>query len=181
MRLPHVYRHGRMGETLRSVWLERGDVSMANASLDDRHQGGAYRRIELITGAPRRRRWSAEEKARILAESFQPGARVSDVALRHGVNRGLVWSWRRQVGKHEIKGEPAFVPVRIAQEGSALETAAVAERHEAPVSSPTVRSNAAKAEASAAGSIDIEMGAVRVRVRGVVDTAALQVVLCHLS
>jgi transposase-like protein len=77
---------------------------MANASLDDRHQGGAYRRIELITGAPRRRRWSAEEKARILAESFEPGARVSDVALRHGVNRGLVWSWRRQAGKHEIKG-----------------------------------------------------------------------------
>ena len=153
---------------------------MANASLDDRHQGGAYRRIELITGAPRRRRWSAEEKARILAESFQPGARVSDVALRHGVNRGLVWSWRRQVGKHEIKGEPAFVPIRIAQEGSAQDTAAVAERHEAPVSSPAVASDAVRAEASAAGSIYIEMGAVRVRVCGAVDAAALRVVLCHL-
>jgi len=154
---------------------------MANTSLDDRHQGGAYRRIELITGAPRRRRWSAEEKARILAESFQPGARVSDVALRPGVNRGLVWSWRRQVGKHEIKGEPALVPIRIAQEGSALETAAVAERHEAPVSSPAVPSDAVRAEASAAGSIDIEVGAVRVCVRGVVDAATLRVVLCHLS
>ena len=152
---------------------------MTNASLDDRHQGGAYRRIELITGAPRRRRWSAEEKARILAESFEPGARVSDVALRHGVNRGLVWSWRRQVGKHEIKGEPAFVPIRIAQESSALETAAVAERHEAPVSRPAERSNAAKAGAS--GSIDIEIGEVRVRVRGVVDAAALRAVLCHLG
>ena len=154
---------------------------MANASLDDRHQGGAYRRIELITGAPRRRRWSAEEKARILAESFQPGVRVSDVALRHGVNRGLVWSWRRQVAKHAIKGEPAFVPIRIAQEGSAAQISAVAAEHDVPASSSAVSSDAAKAEAPSSGSIDIEMGAVRVRVRGIVDAATLRVVLCHLS
>jgi len=42
-------------------------------SHQERHQGGGYRRIELITGEARRRPWSAEEKARILAESFQPG------------------------------------------------------------------------------------------------------------
>jgi len=48
---------------------------MANASLDDRHQAGTYRRIELITGGAKRRVWTEEEKARILAESFQPGRR----------------------------------------------------------------------------------------------------------
>ncbi len=150
---------------------------MANASLDDGHQSGAYRRIELITGAPRRRRWSAEEKARILAESFQPGVRVSDVALRHGVNRGLVWSWRRQVKKYEVAAEPPFVPIRIAQDSAAPPSLAAAELHE----TPTVPSDEVKAEASAGGSIDIEVGAVRVRVRGVVDAATLRVVLCHLS
>ena len=55
---------------------------MLNASFDDGHQRSRYQRIELITGEVRRRRWTAEEKARILAESFQPGARASEVALR---------------------------------------------------------------------------------------------------
>jgi len=71
---------------------------MSEARLDDahqdshqgRHQGGGYRRIELITGEARRRPWTAEEKARILAESFQPGAKVADVARRHGMNRSLL-------------------------------------------------------------------------------------------
>ncbi len=47
---------------------------------DDAKQG--YRRIELLTGPDRRRRWSAEEKARIVAETLAPGARVADVARR---------------------------------------------------------------------------------------------------
>jgi transposase len=149
---------------------------MANASLNDGHQGGTYRRIELITGSPRRRRWSAEEKARILAESFQPGARVSDVALRHGVNRGLVWSWRRQVRKREAQAEPAFVPIRIAEVAAAPTSPAALERHEAAAALM-----AARTEASTAGSIDIELGEVRVCVRGTVDTAALRTVLSHLG
>jgi transposase len=154
---------------------------MANASLDDGHQGGTYRRIELITGAPRRRRWTAEEKARILAESFQPGARVSDVALRHGVNRGLVWSWRRQVRKNGAEAEAAFVPIRIAQDTAALQSPDAVKRHEAPALRPATPPVDAKAEAAATGSIDIEMGNVRVRVSGAADTAALRAVLSHLS
>jgi transposase-like protein len=43
---------------------------MANAMLDARQEDGGYRRVELITGQRRRRRWTAEEKARIVAESF---------------------------------------------------------------------------------------------------------------
>jgi len=45
--------------------------------------------VELITGQRRRRRWTAEEKARIVAESFEEGANISEVARRHGVVRGL--------------------------------------------------------------------------------------------
>ena len=44
----------------------------------------------------RRRRWSEGEKARIVEESLKPGARVSDVAKRHGISRGMVFEWRRQ-------------------------------------------------------------------------------------
>jgi transposase-like protein len=90
---------------------------MANASLDDcdqdGHQHSTYRRIELITGETQRRRRTVAEKARILADSFHPGAKVSEVALRHGVNRGLLWTWRRQARKHVADGQSAFVPVRM--------------------------------------------------------------------
>ena len=74
-------------------------------SHQDRHQGGGYRRIELITGEARRRPWTAEEKAMILAESFQPGAKVADVARRHGMNRSLLWNWRHEARKRGAGGE----------------------------------------------------------------------------
>ena len=92
---------------------------MSEARLDDahqdrhqdRHQRGGYRRIELITGEARRRPWTAEEKARILAESFQPGAKVADVARRHGMNRSLLWNWRHEARKRGADGERTFVPI----------------------------------------------------------------------
>jgi transposase len=53
---------------------------MANAMLDARQEGDSYRRIEVITGQSRRRRWTAEEKARIVAESFETDTNISEVA-----------------------------------------------------------------------------------------------------
>ncbi len=53
------------------------------------------RRIEVFTGASRRRRWGAEEKARIVAESFAPGAVVAEVARRHDARAQQVHGWRR--------------------------------------------------------------------------------------
>ena len=58
---------------------------MANAMLDARQEGDSYRRIEVITGQRQRRRWTAQEKARIVAESFEEGANISEVARRNGV------------------------------------------------------------------------------------------------
>ena len=73
---------------------------MAHASLNamhqDRHEADAYRRIELITGTARRRRWTIEEKMVIVAESTRPGVNVAEVARRFGVNRGLLQTWRRK-------------------------------------------------------------------------------------
>ena len=63
-----------------------------------RQEGDAYQRIELITGRRRRQAWSGEQKARILAESAEPGANISEVARRNGVNRGLLTTWRRMAG-----------------------------------------------------------------------------------
>jgi transposase len=56
---------------------------------------GAFRRVEVLTGPVRRRRWSAEEKARIVEETLAPGVRVSEVARRWQVCSQQVFGWRR--------------------------------------------------------------------------------------
>ena len=63
------------------------DTAVKNDSHNDTHQDSRkgddrYRRVELITGTTRRLRRSDEERARILAESFEPGANISVVARR---------------------------------------------------------------------------------------------------
>ena len=54
-----------------------------------------YRRIEVITGNVLRRRWTTEQKLRIIEESFEPGETVSSSARRHGVAPNLLYRWRR--------------------------------------------------------------------------------------
>jgi len=54
-----------------------------------------YQRIELITGAVRRRHWTTEQKLQIIEESVQPGETVSSVARRRGVAPNLLYRWRR--------------------------------------------------------------------------------------
>src|SRR6516165_6952899 len=54
-------------------------------------------RIEVITGVERRRKWSAQEKAAIVAESLAEGAVVSEVARRHGLNPQQLFGWRARL------------------------------------------------------------------------------------
>ena len=82
------------------------------ASFTHSTMPGELRRVEVITGTARRRTWSAHEKARIVAESFEPGANVSEVARRHGVNRGQLFTWRRQAMRKRFcrcRGEHADI------------------------------------------------------------------------
>jgi transposase len=81
-----------------------------------------FRRVEVITGVARRRRWTAAEKARIVAESYTPGASGTSVALRYGVHRNQLFAWRRQFrnGTTGTADHPAdFIPIAIAAEGGA--------------------------------------------------------------
>ncbi len=58
---------------------------------------GYVGRIEVLEGRSGRRMRSEAERARIAAESLVPGARVADVARRHGVTRWQVYDWRRKL------------------------------------------------------------------------------------
>ena len=70
-------------------------------------------RVEVLGGLERRRRWSQDDKARIVEETLAPGAKVTEVARRNGVAASLVFTWRRQARTIEQVG-PRFAPVRIA-------------------------------------------------------------------
>jgi transposase len=84
--------------------------------------------IEIITGRERRRRWSAEEKLRIVAEAAERVARVTEVAARHDVYPSLLFNWRRQVREGRL-GTAGFVPIRLLS--SAPETSAGAQDRDA--------------------------------------------------
>lgn len=76
---------------------------------------GEVRRLEVITGAMGRRRWSVDDRARILEETLVPGAVVSEVARRHGLTPQQLFTWRREARK-AAQTLPAFVPAVVAPE-----------------------------------------------------------------
>ena len=56
---------------------------------------GTIDRVEVITSVQRRRRWSAEEKAAMVQETYAPGMSASLVARRHGIAPNQLFRWRR--------------------------------------------------------------------------------------
>ena len=76
------------------------------------------RRIEVITGAGGRRRWMAEDKARIVAETLEPGAVISAIARRHGLSPQQLFGWRREARKRSAlqSTQPKFVPAILESE-----------------------------------------------------------------
>ena len=128
---------------------------MRNHSRTTSTKADGFRRLEVITGVGRRRRWSLEEKARIVAESLDPATTSSAVARRYGLHASQLFVWRQQLQRRaltaETSGAPGFVPVLVAEDGAA--------------------------PAEAAGRMEIALGPAVVRVGADVDAAALRRVL----
>jgi len=73
--------------------------------------------ITVFSGPERRRRWSEEERVRILTEAFSPGACVAEVARRHDVSTALIYTWRSKV--RQSVAEPGFAEaVVVAGDGA---------------------------------------------------------------
>ena len=79
---------------------------------------GEIRRFEVINGAMGRRRWSADDRARILEETLAPGALVSAVARRYDLTPQQLFTWRREARKRAEADAKAlaFVPAVVAPE-----------------------------------------------------------------
>jgi transposase len=70
-----------------------------------------YRWIEVLTGPARRRKWSDEQKARIVAETLEPDAVVTEVARRWQVCPQQVFGWRREMRRGRSGAAMDFVPI----------------------------------------------------------------------
>jgi transposase len=82
--------------------------------MDDSATDGSKRsvneRIDIRVGVERRRRWGREDKLRIVRESLAPNVVVTEVARRHEISTGLLYTWRKQALAGLLGG---FMPVRI--------------------------------------------------------------------
>ena len=82
----------------------------------------------LITGTERRRRWCDEDRERILAEAFAPGAIASDVARRHDISTGLLYTWRKRALERRSLGpglEATFLSAVLAEPDGSCASASV--------------------------------------------------------
>ena len=113
--------------------------------------------MTLISGAEGRRRWSDEDRARILAAISEPGAVIAEVARREDVCTSLVFKWRREMRQAVEAKAGGFAPVVI-------EPAAAA-----PCSSTS--SN------SASALIEVELKEARVRIHAGAQSPAIAAVL----
>jgi transposase len=126
-------------------------------------------RVEVLGSVERRRRWSSDEKTRLVEETLVPGAKVSEVARRNGISASLLFTWRRQSRAMEAPTAvvPRFTAVQIA--GPVAEPAR-------PPSDEAPQSRSATSGRS--GLIEISLGGgKRVRVDASFDAAALARVL----
>ena len=71
--------------------------------------------MEILTGRERRRRWSTEDKLRILSEASAPGVSAAEVARRHDLCPQQIYRWRREFRASELApAEVSFLPVELA-------------------------------------------------------------------
>ena len=175
LRLTHIPTEAA-GDVSSVLTRETRDVVMRKARHHDRHARASDRHLERTTRSKRRAR-SAREKVAVVAKAFASGANVAKIRRHHGLNRGLLFAWRRQVRRARSspvadatsEGErgPAFVPVEI--EGP---VGWPARQIISDAPSPTPRVPAPM--------IEIVMPAVTVCVPTGVDAATLATVLATL-
>jgi transposase len=122
-------------------------------------------RVEVFTGAGRRRTWLHEEKVRIVAEIASSGNSVCEIARRHGLSPQQLFGWRRRLRDAEAasaeSGGLEFVPAVVE-----ADPPAVASRSKAQ---------------TIAGTIEVEIGDVKIRIGRGADAATLAMVLRALK
>jgi transposase len=126
------------------------------------------RRLEIFTGAGRRRVWDDEVKAAIVAESYSGHETVCAVARRHGLSHSQLFTWRRQMRKNAAASVDAamFVP-------------AVIELPPSPAAPPPPKRR--QARRSGATAIELEIDGVAVKIAQGADAGVITAVIDALK
>jgi transposase len=134
------------------------------------------RRVEILTGAERRRSWTAEQKGAIVGESLGSDLTPTEVARKHGISTGQLYTWRQQLvsfqGALVTRSAPQFAPVELTPPAPAPDPT--------PVERPALASPSSPPRLD--GLIEILLpGGVSLRVDAHVDDRALRRVLGALD
>jgi len=131
--------------------------------MDSDRRSAQVERLEVVdTG--RRRRWSEDEKLKIVLESLEAPRQVAATARRYGVSRSLLLRWRRSFRPEpkDAAHQPGFVPAMVVAESGSTPC---------PV-----------APAGGGGAIEIEFATgARMRITGTVDAATLKAAVAALA
>lgn len=142
--------------------------------------------VEVITRGERRRAWTADQKREIVVESLGPELTPTEVARKHGIGTGLLYTWRQQVLGERIglltRAAPSFAQVETALEQPCLPAPDPAPEPPQVAAPPLAAAATARLDGVAAGLIEIVLpGGVSVRVDAQVDGLALRRVLGALE
>jgi transposase len=125
------------------------------------------RRIEVFTGAGRRRSWSTVEKAAIVDESYGAGETVCSVARRHGLTPQQLFAWRRLARRASAEASRLFVPAVIETTAAAPLVVAATPRRARRRRKPS--------------GIELEIGGVEIRVGADATPRAIAAVIRALK
>jgi transposase len=136
-------------------------------------------RVEIITRGERRRSWTADQKSQIVAESLGPELTPTEVARKHGISTGQLYTWRQQRLSVQTavmtRAAPRFAEVDLAPGASPV---AVAD----PQPLAAAASSDPSAPSRPEGLIEVVLpGGVVVRMDARVDGSALRRVLAALA
>jgi transposase len=136
-----------------------------------KHVSEPAQRIEVFTGHGRRRSWTNADKLAIVAESYDPGASVCNVARRHGLTPQQLFTWRREARKRlEAEALPVFVPAVITPEPM-----------EPAPARPSRRRSKRTASHRRAAAIELEVSGVTVRISDGASPATIAAVIDALK
>jgi transposase len=143
------------------------------------HRSARTSRVEIITRGERRRSWTAEQKSEIVAESLGPELTPTEVARKHGISTGQLYTWRQQHLNVQTalvtRAAPRFAEVELAPAPSPGEAADLK-----PVETPAPSTPSAASRPE--GLIEVVLpGGVVVRMDAHVDARALRRVLGALE
>lgn len=100
---------------------------MQNLATIDAASGRSARRLDVLVGPDRRRTYSEAEKARLVAETLQPGVSTVSIARHHGLHPQQLYTWRRQArrGHLALQAEDAAMFAAVVTEAPLPSTTCV--------------------------------------------------------